>query len=487
MNETKIAGPVRVRFAPSPTGFLHVGGARTAIYNELLRQSVGGSFVLRIEDTDRARSDAAMTDQILSALEWTGVTWDEGPFLQSEGVERHRAVAWRLLAEGKAYHDFVSPADVDAKRNEMQKAKRNFRYKDCFPRPSVEEVERRMEAGEPFAVRFVMGDDPIVVDDFVRGEVTFGDEMLDDLIILRSDGTPTYHLTVVCDDIEMGITHVIRGEDHLSNTPKHIALYRALGTELPSFGHLPLILGPGKKRLSKRHGAASAEEFRDQGLLPEALYNYLAFLGWSPGDDREILSREELIEAFTVERLGSSASVFDPEKLAWTNAQYMSGLPLEKILAHLGPFLGAVGIEPESMDDATRARFEAGVDLHRTRAKNLVELAGFVVPYTRDRIDHDAELCAKFFAQPDLPAHLETLIARFRDLDPYDAATTEAALREVATAVDVKAGVLIHPTRMALSGSKSGPSLFDLVAAMGQTAGVRHLENFVAYLRSNAP
>lgn len=486
MTRPKITGPVRVRFAPSPTGFLHVGGARTAIYNELLRQSVGGSFILRIEDTDRARSDAAMTDQILSALEWIGVTWDEGPFLQSEGIERHRAGARKLLAEGKAYHDFVSPAEVDAKRNEMQKAKQNFRYKDCFPRPSEEEVERRLGAGEPFAVRFIMGDDPITVDDFVHGQVTFGDEMLDDLIILRSDGSPTYHWTVVCDDIEMGVTHVIRGEDHLSNTPKHIALYRALGTELPVFGHLPLILGPGKKRLSKRHGAASVEEFRDQGILPEALYNYLAYLGWSPGDGREILSREELIEAFTVDRLGSSASVFDPEKLAWTNAQYMSGLPLEKILAHLRPFLGAVGIEPKSLDEVTRGRFEAGVDLHRTRAKNLVELAGFVVPYTRDQIDYDAEVCTKFFAQPDLPQQLETLIARFRDLDPYDAATTEAALREVATELDVKAGLLIHPTRMAMSGSKAGPSLFDLVAAMGQEAGIRHLENFVTYLRANA-
>ena len=310
--------------------------------------------------------------------------------------------------------------------------------------------------------------------------------MLDDLIILRSDGSPTYHLSVVCDDIEMRITHVIRGEDHLSNTPKHIALFRALGAELPAFGHLPLILGPGKKRLSKRHGAASAEEFRDQGLVPEALYNYLTYLGWSPGDGREILSREELIEAFTVDRLGSSAAVFDPEKLAWTNAQYMSGLPFDRILGHLMPFLDAVGIDPESMDDATRARFEAGVDLHRTRAKTLVELAGFVVPYTRDRIDYDSELCGKFFGQAELPVQLESLIARFRALDPYDAATTEAALRDVATELEVKAGLLIHPTRMALSGSKAGPSLFDLVAAMGQAAGIGHLENFVAYLRANA-
>lgn len=483
MKKTKIEGPVRVRFAPSPTGFLHVGGARTAIYNELLRRSVGGALILRIEDTDRARSDQAMTEQILNALEWIGVAWDEGPFLQSQGVERHRAAAWKLLAEGKAYHDFVDPSVVEAKRVEMQKAKQNFRYKDHFPPPSPKEVERRMEAGEPFAVRFIMGDDPIEVDDLVRGAVSFGDEMLDDLIILRSDGTPTYHLSVVCDDIEMAVTHVIRGEDHLSNTPKHIGLFRALGAGVPAFGHLPLILGPGKKRLSKRHGATSAEEFRDQGLLPEALYNYLAFLGWSPGDGREILSRDELSEAFTVERLGSSASVFDPEKLAWTNAQYMSGLPFETVLGHLKPFLDDVGIDAEALAPEVHRRFEAGVDLHRTRAKNLAELATFVLPYVRDRIDYDAELCGKFVNQTELPAQLEVLMTRFEGLDPFDAETTEAALRQVAEAEGVKAGVLIHPTRMALSGSKAGPSLFDLVAAMGQEASLRHLGHFVAFLR----
>ncbi len=484
--KTKIEGPVRVRFPPSPTGFLHVGGARTAIYNELLRQSLGGSLVLRIEDTDRARSDQAMTEQILSALRWIGVTWDEGPTLQSAGVDRHRSVAWRLLAEGKAYHDFVAPEAVAAKRDEMQKAKQNFRYKDHFPPPSADEAKERMERGEPFAVRFVMGDEPIVVSDIVRGEVTFGDEMLDDLIILRSDGTPTYHLTVVCDDIEARISHVIRGEDHLSNTPKHIALYRALDEEPPVYGHLPLIMGPGKKRLSKRHGAASAEEFREQGLLPQALYNYLAFLGWSPGDEREIMSREELIGAFTAERLGSSAAVFDPEKLAWVNAQYMSGLPLATILEHLAPFLPEVGIDLSALDESVRARFEAGVDLHRTRAKNLIELASFAVPYVRDRLDYDADLCAKFLKQEALRGQLEQLIEQFGSLEAWTVESTEVAMRSVAEAAEVKAGVLIHPTRMALSCSKAGPSLFDLVAAMGQEASLRHLGHFVAFLRANA-
>lgn len=484
--KTTIESPVRVRFAPSPTGFLHVGGARTAIYNELLRRSVGGTLILRIEDTDRARSDAAMTEQIRSALGWIGVEWDEGPLLQSEGVARHRAAAWRLLAQGEAYQDFIAPEVVEAKRSELQRAKKNFRYKDHFPPPRDSEAKQRMEAGEPFAVRFILGDQPIVVRDLVRGEVTFGDEMLDDLVILRRDGTPTYHLSVVCDDIAMKITHVIRGEDHLSNTPKHVALFRALGAPPPAFGHLPLILGPGRKRLSKRHGAASVEEFRDQGLLPEALYNYLALLGWSPGDDRELLSREALIEAFTIERLGTSASIFDPDKLAWMNAQYMSGLPLGRILEHLEPFLPAAGIDLAALDAAGRERFRAGVDLHRTRAKNLIELATFTVPYTRDQLAYDAELCVKFRAQEALPQQLEHLIECLRALEAWDAHGIEEAVRTAAAMLEVKAGVLIHPTRMALSGSKAGPSLFDLVAAMGQEASLRHLLNFVAYLQTTA-
>ncbi len=478
--KTNVTGPVRVRFAPSPTGYLHVGGARTAIHNDLLRQSVGGRFVLRIEDTDRARSDAAMTEQIVSGLRWVGVEWDEGPVLQSTGVDRHRAAAQQLLDEGKAYRDFVAPAAVEEKRQEAQKAKRNFRYKDCFAPPSAEEVERRLAADEAFAVRFVMPDEPIVVHDLVRGDVTFEPDIQDDLIILRKDGSPTYHLSVVCDDIAMAISHVVRGEDHLSNTPKHIALFRALGATVPAFGHLPLILGAGKKRLSKRTGAASCEEFRDQGFLPQAVYNYLALLGWSPGDDREVMSREEMIEAFTAERLGSSAAVFDVEKLAWMNAQYMSGLPLETILEHGAPFLREAGLA-----DAEPERLHVAVDLHRTRAKNLAELAGFVVPYFQEKLDYDPVLCAKFFKQADLPEQVEALAARYQELEVFDIEQSEAALRAMAEELEVKPGLLIHPTRMALSASKAGPPVFDLIAAMGQEASVRHLGHFIAYLRAN--
>ena len=474
----KVTGPVRVRFPPSPTGYLHVGGARTAIYNELLRRNLGGALVLRIEDTDRARSDEAMSAQIKSALTWLGISWDEGPFLQSERIEAHRSAAERLLAEGKAYRSFVTQEELDAKRRESTETKGALRYRDAFGRPSAEEEERRLNAGDPYTVRFPLGEEDVVVHDLVRGDVEFKAEVLDDFVILRSDGTPTYHLSVVCDDLDMGITHVIRGEDHLSNTPKHIALFRALGAEVPAFGHLPLILGTDRKRLSKRTGATSVEEFRDQGYLPQALYNYLALLGWSPGGDREILSKDEMIELFSAERLGSSASVFDHDKLAWVNAQYMSGVELEELLPHVEPFLREMGLV-----DAETGRLHLALEVHRTCAKTCAELAAYVVPYFRDELDYDPELCKKFLKNPDVPEILEDLAGRYEALEAFTIESTDAALRQLAEERGVKAGVVIHPTRMALTASKAGPPLFDVVAAMGRESSVRFLRQFAAFLR----
>ncbi|MEM8929593.1 MAG: glutamate--tRNA ligase [Acidobacteriota bacterium] len=475
-----LEGPVRVRFAPSPTGFLHVGGARTAIYNELLRHSLGGAHILRIEDTDQARSDEAMTRQIIDALGWLDITVDEGPFLQSARVDEHRAAAQRLLAEGKAYHCFRSQEEMEVQRKEILGRGENYRYRTTFEPPSREEIERRIEAGEPYAVRFRMPDEAIVVEDFVRGDVTFPEESLDDFIILRSNGTPTYHLSVVCDDIHMAVTHVVRGEDHLSNTPKHIGLFRALGAEVPAFGHLPLILGPDKKRLSKRTGATSVEEFRDQGLLPQALYNYLALLGWSPGDDRELMSRDELIEAFTAERLGKAHAVFDVEKLKWMNAHYMASLDHDTIRRHLDPFLDEVGLA-----DVDQERLATVVELHRMRTKNLRELAQSIVPYFLDAIDYDLDRTTKFRKQPALPDLLTTLAARYAELPEYTIEATDGVLRELAEEHGLKAGALIHPTRMALSGEKSGPPLFDLVVAMGRDEGQGHFARFVEFLRAH--
>ena len=478
---TALTGPVRVRFPPSPTGFLHVGGARTAIYNELLRRNLGGAFVLRIEDTDQKRSDEAMTRQILSALAWLGIEPDEGPFLQSDNVEKHRAAAHRLLESGHAYVSFHTQEEVEAKRKEALARKENFLYRTYFERAGAEEVERRRAAGEPFAIRLHMPSEGVRFDDLVRGEVNFPGEGLDDFIILRSDGTPTYHLSVVHDDIEHGVTHVFRGEDHISNTPKHIVLFEALGATLPRFGHLPLIMGPDKRRLSKRTGATSVEEFRDQGILPQALYNYLALLGWSPGDDREIMSHDEMVEAFTVERLVSSSAVFDYGKLAWMNAQYMSREPLDEILAHAKPFFEAQGLA-----DVDAERLATVVDLYRQRAQNLADLAAFVVPFFQEALEYDADLCRKFLKTDGIGDLVATLADRYQALEDYSIEATDASLRELAEASGVKAGVLIHPTRMAMTASKAGPPLFDVVVAMGQTEGVAHLRRFAEFLRGMA-
>ena len=470
-----------MRFAPSPTGFLHVGGARTAIYNDLLRQKLGGAFILRIEDTDKERSDEAMTRQIQSALAWIGTVWDEGPFLQSERLPRHHDRAEELLAAGKAYRCFCTPEELDAQRAEAQKQGTAFRYPRTCLRLSKEEVEVRLAEGRPFAVRFRMPDDNIRFHDMVRGDMDFPPDALDDFILLRSDGNPTYHMSVVVDDIDMRITHVIRGEDHLSNTPKHIPLFQALGGEVPTFGHLPLILGPDKKRLSKRYGATSVEEFRNEGILPQALYNFLALLGWSPGDDREIMTRDEMIQLFSVDRLNASPAVFDREKLLWMNSQYMARFSTEELMPHLQPLLEQAGLA-----DADPERLAKALELHRTRARTLKELVEQILPYFRESLEYDAAACAKFLKDPALPELLETLRDRYAALSEFTKESLEAGLRALAEERGVKAGVLIHPVRMALSGAAGGPPLFDLVEVMGREASRRHLDRFLVYLRGNA-
>ena len=479
---TALSGPVRVRFAPSPTGYLHVGGARTAIYNELLSRSLGGVNILRIEDTDRARSDEAMTGQIQDALAWLGVEYDEGPFLQSDRVDHHRATAQRLLDEGKAWRDFRTPDEIEEIRTKAHE--KGVTLKSLMSEPTAEEASRRAAAGEPFSVRFRMPGDDVEVADLVKGPTVLPGAVQEDFIILRSDGSPTYHLSVVCDDIEMAVTDVIRGDDHLDNTAKHVRLFEALGASVPRFAHLPLILGPDRKRLSKRTGATSVEEFREQGLLPQALYNYLVLLGWSPGDDREVMDRDELVGAYTVERLGSSASVFDTDKLAWMNAQYMSGLDLEALLPHLEPFAMARGLGDQIGTD----RFRDAVVLHRGRARTLVELAEMIEPHFLEEIAYDEKLSRKYLRKdPQLVAHLGILWERYDAAEPYDVERLEAVLRELAETWELSAGALIHPNRMAISGRKAGPPLFDLVEAMGREATGLHLGRYMAYLEGLPP
>jgi glutamyl-tRNA synthetase len=478
---TSLSGPVRVRFAPSPTGYLHVGGARTAIYNDLLRHRLGGANILRIEDTDRERSDEAMTAQIVRELAWLGVVYDEGPFLQSARLPRHRERAEELAAAGRAYHCFCTPETLDAGRAEAIARGTTYRYPRTCHGLAAEEVARRHAAGEKSVIRFLRQEEPIVLEDLVRGRVDFAADAADDFILLRSDGSPTYHLSVVCDDIDMGVTVVIRGEDHLVNTAKHIPLFRALGAAVPTFGHLPLILGPDKKRLSKRTGATSVEEYRALGILPQALYNFLTLLGWNPGDEREIMSRDELAAAFTTERIQPSAAVFDPEKLLWMNGQYLNRLSLHELRPHLAPFLAS-----EGMDGVDPGRLDAAVELHRPRARTLVELASQVRVYFVESFPYDPS-ASKFRAVAGLGDRLATLGRRFAAADAYTKEALEQALRALAEELGIKAADLIHPLRMALTGQKAGPPLFDVLELLGPNESARRLAAFLDWLSAAPP
>lgn len=448
----------RVRFAPSPTGSLHVGGARTALYNWLFARRHGGTFILRIEDTDVDRNKPELVDQILEAMTWLGMTWDEGPFRQSERYDLYRQAAEKLLSEGKAYRAFETPEELEAARKAAEAQGETFRYSGAGREIPKAESDRRAAAGEPFVIRLKMPDEPIVVDDVVQGRAEFPAGVLDDFILMRSDGHPLYHFSVCVDDAAMGITHVIRGVDHLANTPKHVALFRALGAEPPKFAHLGMILGPDGKKLSKRHGAAGAEEFRAQGLLPEALVNFLALLGWSPGEDRERMTMDEMAALFSLERIGPSPSRFDHEKLAWLNGQYLQDLSEARLL----PLVKAFGA-PAACPDETLLR---AIPLQKPRAKTLVDLAQGLSSWVADPADWDAAGLKKFGKPANAPL-LRTFLERIAAVDPLTHAGIEEAARALAAEAGVKLGDLAQPVRLALTGTLASPPLFEMIEVLG--------------------
>ena len=469
-----------MRFAPSPTGSLHVGGARTALYNLLFARREKGTFILRIEDTDVERSREELSAQILSAMEWLGLDYDEGPYHQSKRYDLYRAAAERLIAGGKAYRAFETPEELDTERKAAEASGRSYRYSSAGRRIPPEESERRARAGEKHVVRLAMPAEPIVVEDLIRGRIEFPADALDDFILVRSDGHPLYHFSVCVDDVDMRITHVIRGDDHLANTPKHVALFRALGSPVPRFAHLGMILGTDKKKLSKRHGAAAVEEWRDAGILPEALFNFLALLGWAPGDDREILARGEIEREFSLERVGASPSVFDPEKLLWMNAQYIAAMPGEELLERSAPYAPSAVPERET---ALKA-----IELHRTRARTTIEMGRALSVYADDPAAYDADGMKKQ-VKAETPGLLQRLAARYEALPAgeWTPERLEAALREVAGEAGVSAGKLIHPTRLALTGTTVGAPLFDVVALLGKETALRRIGKFLEAIAPRSP
>ncbi len=466
-----MAEPVRVRFAPSPTGHLHVGGARTALFNWLFARHAGGAFLLRIEDTDRDRSTDDSIRQILEAMTWLGLSWDaEGPeddgtwrgyFRQTSRLECYRAHAERLLAEGKAYRCYCASEELEARRAAARARGDTFRYDGrCRTAPE--------RPGVPAALRLRIPDEGVtVVSDRIHGEVRFDRATLDDWVLVRSDGTPTYNFCVVVDDVTMKITHVIRGNDHLSNTPKQILCYEALGYPRPAFAHIPMILGPDRKRLSKRHGATSVLAFREEGFLPDAMVNYLARLGWASGD-QEIFTREELIRLFDIRDVGSAGAIFDRTKLEWVNQQWELRKG-EDLAQDLRPFVERLGV----VDPPDRLLVAMTTNLS-TRATTLVQMAEQGEFYVKAPATYDREAAGKLFTSATRPL-LERLIRRLEAATPWDETTLEGAVRQLAGELGVKLVDLAQPVRLGLTGRTASPPIFGVMADLGRDETLRRL------------
>ena len=473
---------VRLRFAPSPTGYLHVGGARTALFNWLYCRRHGGTFVLRIEDTDVERSSMDMVTGILSSMQWLGLKWDEGPgvggphapYFQTERLDKYRAAAAALVKAGHAYRCYCNPEELKAKREAAKTTGGSWSYDRTCRNLTDADRAAKDAAGLPSAIRFNVPEGRTSFHDLVHGDIGVDHANIEDFVVLRSDGHPTYHLSVVVDDVEMEITHVVRGDDHISNTPKQVLLYRAMNAAVPAFAHVPLILGPDKQRLSKRHGATSVGEYERLGYLPEAMVNFLALLGWSPGNDDELFTRDELIAKFSLEAISGGNAVFNPDKLDWFNQQHIMRMSGEEILARLGPDLAAAGLMENALAD--KALTIASIDLVKSRAKKLPDIVSQLRPFISEAFQRDEAAVAKHLSAPDLGPHLAAWRGRLGNLTSFDPATLEASLRALAEERGIKAGVLIHATRVAVTGQAVSPGLFEVLALVGRERVLRRLD-----------
>ncbi|MBI5527125.1 MAG: glutamate--tRNA ligase [Deltaproteobacteria bacterium] len=485
--------PVRVRFAPSPTGYLHIGGARTALFNFLFARHHGGTFILRIEDTDRTRYQEGALQEIFESLRWLGLPWDEGPevggpfgpYFQSERLEIYRRHAADLVARGAAYRCFCTPERLDQVRKEQEKAKVTTKYDRRCRALSQGEERKLLDAGTPHVVRLRVPDGRAVMfDDLIRGEIVYQSDVLDDLVLLKSDGYPTYHLANVVDDHLMRITHVLRGDEWIASTPRHILLYEAFGWAPPVFAHMPVILSPDGGKLSKRKGAASVTDYRRAGYLPQALLNFLAFLGWNPGDEREVMTREEIVHAFGLEKVNPKAAVLDEVKLEWMNHEYMRKLTIDEALALVLPmwkgreFVGAGATAADSYLRAVAAQL-------KDRSKRLTELADNAAYFFREPGEYE-EAAAKKQFKPEAAALLCDLASAVETVAPFDHASLEEKYRALAESRGVGAAKLIHPTRLAVSGLSYGPGLFELMEIIGKDKVVARMRRAAEWIRSQS-
>ncbi len=457
------------RFPPSPTGYLHVGGARTALFNWLYARHMNGSFVLRIEDTDTVRSTQASVDAIFEALEWLGIDWDDGPYFQTKRFSVYREYIQKLIDSGQAYYCTCTPEEIDAMRKKAMATGDKPKYDGTCRHKDLKKTEDAV-------VRFAAPETgTTVIEDVIKGNIAFQNTELDDFIICRSDGSPTYNLAVVVDDITMNINTVIRGDDHINNTPKQIHLYKAFGCDLPTFGHVPMVLGKDRARLSKRHGAMSVTAYRDMGYLPEALLNYLVRLGWSYGD-QEFFNRDELIEKFTLDNIGKSAGIFDQDKLLALNADHIKNSAPEELYPHLEPFIKATGHETEQ-----GPLIENVIETLNTRSKTLKEMAENAVFYLEETISYE-EKASKKFLKPAALEPLKLLTEKLESLDDFNEKDLENAFKQVMETTGLKLGKIAQPVRVALSGKSVSPGIFEIIHVLGKEKTMNRLKAVIQYI-----
>jgi len=478
---------IRLRFAPSPTGMLHIGGARTALFNWLFAKHYKGIFILRIEDTDQVRSTEEAVNVILEGMKWLGLDWDEGPgkegkygpYYQMQRLSLYQKYAEQLIRENKAYYCYCSREELATSREKQSKLKsRVIKYDRHCLNLSEEEKKRYEEEGRKPVIRLKIPEKRIQFNDLLRGEVSFDGELLTDFVIVKSDGIPTYNYAVVIDDALMNITHVMRGDDHISNTPKQILIYEALGFNIPKFAHIPMIMGEDHAKLSKRHGAASVMEYQKMGYMPEALVNYIAHLGWSSGNDREIFSTEEIIKEFSLEKISRHAAVFSMDKLNWFNNEYMKKMPVDQLTRLLLPHLEEANyITKEKLSPEKFEWLKEIVNLMHGRFRNFSQFIEFTDYFFTDKIDIEPKAFQTVLNKEGVTEILTALKEKLLTVECWDESNLETVVRSVALSLQIKAGKIIHPTRVSLTGKKIGPGLFELMVFLGKEKNIQHLED----------
>ena len=483
---------IRVRFAPSPTGNLHIGGARTALFNWLYARHYKGTFILRIEDTDQVRSTEEAVNVILEGMKWLGLDWDEGPgkegkygpYYQMQRLPLYQKYTEKLLKNKKAYYCYCTKEELTESRQKQIKEDNPFRYDRHCLNLSEEEKRRYEEEGRKPVIRLKIPAKKIVFNDLLRGEVNFEGELLSDFVIVKSDGIPTYNFAVVIDDALMDISNIIRGDDHISNTPKQILIYEALGFNLPKFAHLPMIMGSDHTRLSKRHGATSVMEYKEIGYIPEAVVNYIAHLGWSSGDEREIFSLEELVKEFSLDKISKHAAVFSIDKLNWFNSEYLKKRSVDSLVKMVIPFLKEANyIKEENLSPVKLEWLKEVIKLMQGRFKNFSQFIDYADYFFVDKIDIEPQAFQSVLNKEGISDILKALKEELSVLKCWDEKSIEDIVRKIASSLQIKGGKIIHPIRVALTGKKIGPGLFELIVVLGQEKTIQRLEEAIEKLK----